>query len=391
MKIKSEGFAQPGFETLEVTFEEILNEFPDSGSALSIWHEGKNVVDLRGGFLNPIIKDPWSDGHMSVIFSCTKGLMALALAKLYEEGRFDYDDLVTKHWPEFGQAGKHEITIQDLVSHRAGIPFFIDDVTFDQVLNWKMMISKVENEKPLWNPGDFYAYHALTFGWLTGELIRRVSGKMPGEYLKEEISKPLGAHTWLGIPREKEALVATSYVRDELVTFFTDLEKFSTDAVNFLIRSLTLGSAFPVTLVGDGIGFNSPLVHQAQIPGAGGISTANGLAKIWSSVVVSTQGVRLLSDKTVDFVTQVQSEGKPFTNLDPPYSRFGMGFQLDSPARRYFSENSFGHDGAGGQCAFADSKHKLGFAYLTNEMGGGTIEDGRATRLISELQRVLLS
>jgi CubicO group peptidase (beta-lactamase class C family) len=146
-----------------------------------------------------------------------------------------------------------------------------------------------------------------------------------------------------------------------------------------------------MNLVSKDQGFNSTAVHAAEIPGAGGISTAHGISKIWSSVVHETDGVRLLSDETVDFVTRVQSEGKPFTDLEPPYGKFGMGFQLDSDARRYLSQASFGHDGAGGQCAFADSEYKIGFSFVTSEMRGGEIEDDRATRLIKDLRLVLES
>ena len=144
-----------------------------------------------------------------------------------------------------------------------------------------------------------------------------------------------------------------------------------------------------MNLVGKSKGFNAPEIHQAEIPGAGGISTAHGISKIWSSVVHETDGVRLLSDETVEYVTRVQSEGKPFTDLEPPYGAFGMGFQLDSPARRYLTSESFGHDGAGGQCAFADPEHKIGFAFVTSEMRGGELEDDRATGLIQELRSIL--
>jgi len=389
MSAQVAGFVADGFEKLQTTFQEIISEAPDSGAAISIWHKGKNVVNLWGGLADKESKVLWSEDTSAVVFSCTKGLMSLALAQLFQSGKIQYEDLVIDYWPEFKGAGKEKTTIGDLVSHRAGVPFFKDDIQFEQVINWDYMISKIELEPPLWATGTTYAYHAITHGWLTGEIIRKVTGLSPGQYLAQEISSPLNAHTWLGLPPALENNVAFTYASQALSSFFVDLKNQDTDAGNFLIRSLTLGTAFPMNLVGKDEGFNSTAVHAAEIPGAGGIATAHGISKIWSSVVHETDGIRLLNDETVEYVTRVQSEGKPFTDLEPPYGKFGMGFQLDSAARGYLTKSSFGHDGAGGQCAFADPEHKIGFAFVTSEMRGGVVEDDRATRLIMDLHSVL--
>ena len=389
MSTQLAGFVAEGFEKIKASFQEIITQAPDSGAAVSIWHKGKNVVNLWGGLANKDTKAAWNEETKVVVFSCTKGLMSLAIAQLFQAGKISYDDLVVKHWPEYQGAGKEKTTIGQLVSHQAGVPFFAEDIQFDQVINWDYMISQIEQESPMWVPGSEYAYHAITHGWLTGELIRRVTGMSPGEYLAKELSSPLKADTWLGLPAELESKVAPSYAHADLTSFFVDLKAKNTDAGNFLIRSLTLGEAFSMNLVGKNEGFNSQAVHAAEIPGAGGISTAHGISKIWSSVVHETDGIRLLSDETVKYVTKVQSEGKPFTDLEPPYSKFGMGFQLDSPARGYLTKFSFGHDGAGGQCAFADPEHKIGFAFVTTEMRGGEVEDTRATRLIGDLHSIL--
>jgi len=389
MSTQVAGLVADGFEKIKTSFQEIITQAPDSGAAVSIWHKGKNVVNLWGGLADRETKAAWSEDTKVVVFSCTKGLMSLALAQLFQTGKISYDDLVVKHWPEYQGAGKEKTTIGQLVSHQAGVPFFAEDISFDQVINWDYMVSKIEQEAPVWVPGSEYAYHAITHGWLTGELIRRITRMSPGQYLAKEISAPLKADTWLGLPADLESKVAPSYAHEDLTSFFVDLKEKNTDAGNFLIRSLTLGQAFSMNLVGKNEGFNLQTVHAAEIPGAGGISTAHGISKIWSSVVHETDGIRLLSDETFQYVTKVQSEGKPFTDLEPPYSKFGMGFQLDSPARGYLTKSSFGHDGAGGQCAFADPEHKIGFAFVTTEMRGGDIEDDRATRLIGDLRSIL--
>jgi CubicO group peptidase (beta-lactamase class C family) len=384
-----EGAVAEGFEDLEERFAAIISQAPQAGSAVSIWHKGRNVVNLWGGTADKDAKTPWVEDTKAVVFSSTKGLMSLAIAMLYQEDKISYEDLVVKYWPEYKGAGKDGTTVRDLVTHRAGVPFFADDIQEDQVIDWDFMVSKIEQESAMWEPGSAYAYHAITHGWITGEIIRRVTGMSPGQYLAKHISSPLAADTWLGLPASLENKVAVSYPHEDLTKFFIELKEKDTNAGNFLIRSLTLGNAFSMNLVGKSKGFNAPEIHQAEIPGAGGISTAHGISKIWSSVVHETDGVRLLSDETVEFVTRVQSEGKPFTDLEPPYGAFGMGFQLDSPARRYLTSESFGHDGAGGQCAFADPEHKIGFAFVTSEMRGGELEDDRATGLIQELRSIL--
>lgn len=391
MSLPIEGFVAEGFERIQERFAEIIAQAPDAGSAVSIWHEGRNVVNLWGGVADKDAKTPWVEDTKAVVFSSTKGLMSLAIAQLYQAGKISYDDLVIKHWPEYKGDGKDGTTVRDLVAHRAGVPFFEVDIHEDQVIDWDYMVSRIEAEPAMWEPGSAYAYHAITHGWITGEIIRRVTGMSPGQYLAKHISAPLAADTWLGLPAELESKVSVSFPHEDLTKFFVDLKEKDTNAGNFLIRSLTLGNAFSMNLVGKKKGFNAPEVHQAEIPGAGGISTAHGISKIWSSVVHETDGVRLLSDETVKYVTSVQSEGKPFTDLEPPYGAFGMGFQLDSPARRYLTSASFGHDGAGGQCAFADPQHKIGFGFVTSEMRGGELEDDRATSLIGELRKVLQS
>ena len=279
------GFVAEGFEKVSNRFAEIISQAPDAGSSVSIWHKGRNVVNLWGGVADKESKAPWVEDTKAVIFSSTKGLMSLAIAQLYQDGKVSYDDLVVKYWPEYKGVGKDGTTLRDLVAHRAGIPFFEDDIQEHQVVDWDYMVSKIEQERAMWEPGSTYGYHAITHGWITGEIVRRVTGISPGRYLSQHISAPVNADTWLGLPAELENKVAVSYPHEDLSNFFVELKENDTHAGNFLIRSLTLGNAFSMNLVEKNKGFNAPEVHQAEIPGAGGISTAHGISKIWSAVV----------------------------------------------------------------------------------------------------------
>ena len=373
-----------GFEPIADAFEEIISADPKMGGALSIRLEGETVVDLWGGVADERSGSPWEEDTLNVIFSATKGLTSLLAARLVQNGMLDYEASVTEYWPEFGQAGKGKTKVKHLLSHQAGLAVLQEDLTIEDVLDWNKVVSRLEVEEPLWIPGENHAYHAITHGWLIGEVIRRIVGMSVGDYFRSTIAEPLKADTWIGLPSSEESRVAHLHTTEGFESFFSDLERNPTREGDFSIRSLTLGKAFPPTLATLDGGFNEPRVHAAEIPGAGGISTARGLATIWSATVAVTDGVRLLEDRVIEEATRVQSEGRPFPGGEPPYHHFGMGFQLSSQARKFFGPSSFGHDGAGGQCAFADNKYHVGFAFLTNQMDGST--DERSIRLIEALQ-----
>ncbi len=387
MTIYSAGYVTRGFESIAEVFEEIISSERNSGAALLMLVERKLVVDLWGGLGDAGKNSDWQERTLNVIFSSTKGLVSILAAQLVQAGVLDYEALVSDYWPEFAQSGKAKVKLKHLLSHRTGLAVLKDDICFEDVLDWQKIVGKLEIQEPMWIPGEEYAYHAITFGWLVGEVIRRVTGMSIGQYFEKAVSELLQADTWIGLPLSQELRVANLHAALDLESFFLNLEQDSSTDGDLLIKSLTLGNAFPPTLITPDGGFNDWRAHAAEIPGAGGISTARGLATIWSAVVTETKGVRLLSDSTIKIGTQVQSEGKPFFGGNPPYGRFGMGFQLSSPAQNYLGLSSFGHDGAGGQCAFADIEHRVGFAFLTNRMRGPS--DDRATRLIKALKDLL--
>jgi CubicO group peptidase (beta-lactamase class C family) len=242
-------------------------------------------------------------------------------------------------------------------------------------------------QEPLWQPGSGYTYHAITFGWLIGEVIRRVAGESVGSFFAHAVTGPLGADVWIGLPAAEQQRVAPSRVGPSLRALTEIQERDAPEGIDCNARAMTLGGALPRELVADDAGFNLPAVRAAEIPGAGGIATARGLAAIWSATVTETDGVRLLDEPTLATALEVASEGMPVFEVPPPWPRWGMGFQLDSEARRYLTPASFGHDGAGGQVAFADPETGVGFAFVTNQMEA--IDDVRATHIIDALREVL--
>ena len=309
------------------------------------------------------------------------------------EGRLDYDAQVTTYWPEFGVAGKEHTLIRHLLSHRAGLSVPRRDLTFEDVINWETMVRVLQEQEPIWTPGAGRGYHALTHGWLNGEVIRRITGVNVGDYFQEVLAKPLGAEAWIGLPADRigtpahlqvvipenePTVVPSPTVGGPVSDQFTDQQ--------WMDRAMTLGGALSGLVSLDKPDFNDPRIQMAQIPGGGGIATARALASIWSSTVVETDGLRLLNDDVIAAATTVQSEGPAvFSSEIPPHPRWGVGFMLNSERRTFLAPKSFGHDGAGGQVGFAAPINRVGFGYITNRME--LTDDHRAPKLIDALKK----
>ena len=385
MMIAVHGSVEPGFEPVADAFADAFAGRPTMGGALHVTIGGQSVIDLWAGRADERSGRAWSQDTPSVVFSCTKGLMSILIARLVQDGQLDYDAPVTRYWPEFAQAGKAGITVGQALAHQAGLSAPREDLTEDDIVDWDRMVSALAAQEPLWPIGTGYAYHALTHGWLTGELVRRVTGKSAGAYFRELVTDPLGADAWIGLPDALADRPAHLQVSAPLSALWAD--EASKPAPNWPYKAMTLGDALPADLVSDDGGFNRQRIRAAEIPGAGGVATAKALATIWSATVVPTQGIRLIDDAVIATATRPRSEGAPVFGGDPPYSRWGYGFQLDSEARRYLGDGCFGHDGAGGQVGFADPARQIGFGFVTNWMMGP--EDQRATGIISALRQVL--
>lgn len=385
---RTRGVVDARFDSLRAAFDDGFRDQPEMGASLAVYSQGRLVVDLWRGLADRRTAEPWNDDTVSVIFSCTKGLTAILAAHLVQDGLLDYHAPVAAYWPEFAAAGKSEITVGDLLSHRSGLSAPRENLTTDQITDWMSVIGVLAAQEPLWRPGSGYAYHAITHGWLAGEVIRRVTGMSVGSYFREVVTAPLDVAAWIGLPDAEQSRVAPMTVGATLAQLIEQQAAARTPGeIDWSEQAMTLGGALEHALVGDDTGFNSPAIRAAEIPGAGGVATARALAAIWSATITPTHGIRLLEDATIELATQVRSEGAPVWEVPGPWPRWGMGFQLDSEARRYLSPTSFGHDGAGGQVAFADPSAQIGFAYLTNQMEA--IDDQRATRIIDELRRIV--
>lgn len=389
-----QGIVSPGFERVADAFATTLTD-PDSGGALCVRVEGAIVVDVWGGIADAVTQRPWEATTPTTIFSCTKGLVSILVAQLVSEGRLDYEERVTTYWPEFGAAGKEETLVRHLLSHRAGLSALRQDLTLDDILDWDRMVAILQDQEPLWKIGEGWGYHALTHGWLVGEVIRRITGRSVGQFLADTITTPLGAQAWIGLPEGLLGIPARLLsvetnptpqanshapwptVGGPVSPEFSDAE--------WMNRAMTMGGALAGLTSNEKPDFNDSRVQLAELPGAGGIATARALASIWSATVVPTDGVRLLTDEVIRAATVVQSEGPAvFSSEVPPNPRWAMGFMLDSERRRFLTSTSFGHDGAGGQVGFADPRHRVGFGYVTNRLEYA--DDTRAPSVIDAIR-----
>lgn len=381
-----QGTVDPAFGGVGDAFRAAFESHPGMGGALSVRVDGREVVDLWGGVADARDGRPWERDTPTVVFSCTKGLMSILAARLVASGRLDYERPLAELWPEFGVHGKDAVTVGDALAHRAGVSAPRVDVSRERLLDFDAVSALLAAQEPLWVPGEGWAYHALTHGWISGEIVRRASGLAPGVAFAA-MADAVGGGAWLGMPPEIAASVAHLEVGPTLAAgVAAQAAARDPHGVDWLERAMTLGGALPPTLVTEDDGFNADDVRAAVIPGAGAVSTARALAAMWSATVAETDGVRLLDDATVREAGRERTSGAPVFDAPAPWPRWGAGMQLDSAARRYLGAGSIGHDGAGGQVAFADLDARVGFAFVTNRMEA---EDPRATRIVDALREAL--
>jgi CubicO group peptidase (beta-lactamase class C family) len=386
--IEVHGQAAAGFESLVDVFVQNWERYQEIGAGFSLYVDGVEKVSIWGGWADPEAGRPWQEDTMAVTFSATKGVTAICVHHLAEHGRIDLDAPMARYWPEFGAAGKENISIRWVLSHRSGLFSIEAPLTLEEVLAVRPVADALARQAPAWPPGTAHLYHPLSYGYLLGELVRRVTGRTLGRYLREDVAAPIHADVWIGLPPEHEDRVArlfpaTGELQPDMAGVTAAMAERDSPAANAF-----LGHVFPPGFLGDGIDFNSPQVHASEIPAAGGIASARGLARLYAATVGDLDGRRLLSQATTEAARQVQSEGPPLGS-DVAGLRLSMGFQLNCESRQMLTPDSFGHYGLGGSVGIADPTLKVGFAYVPNQLRGGMGGDIRPRRLMNEVTRLL--
>ena len=354
------GWVEDGFEAVLDVFAANFDERGEVGAAVSVYVDGEAVVDLWGGVADPATGRPWQSDTIVGVYSSTKGVTAICLNVLIERGLLDPDAPVARYWAEFAQAGKDAITVRQVLSHQAGLPLVEGDFTLDEVLAWEPMVDALARQSPLWPPGATHGYHMRTFGWLAGELARRVDPKHRtlGQFFREEIAAPLHLDLWIGLPEALEPRVAA------LVPPTTDLRA----ALAAFGDDLLLGRVFanPSNLFNYDQMWNTREVRAAELPSSNGISDARSLARLYASCIGTLDGVRTLSPDALARATQEEACG-PDEVLGME-TCFGLGFMLGRSFGAANPISAFGHAGAGGSLAFGDPATGIAFGYVMNDL-----------------------
>ena len=367
--VEIHGTVAPGFESVRDAFAANFADGLETGASFAASRDGEPVVDLWAGDADRSGR-PWERDTIANVFSTTKAMVALAGAMLYDRGQLDYDAPVAKYWPEFGQAGKERIPVSYLFSHQAGLAGI--DRPLPDFYDWDAVTEALAEQTPWWEPGTANGYHAITYGHLAGEVVRRISGKSVGAFMREEIAGPLGADFLIGFGPEQDARVA------EMIP-----PEASTGA------DLPAGSLLPRVLSNPPFSpedANSRAWRATEIPAANGHGNARALARIMSVLACDGEvdGVRLLGPAAIDRATSEQCYRPDLCLMTP--MRWGLGFMLTSKDMPIGpNSRAFGHGGAGGSLGVADRDARLGWSYVMNRMAATTTGDIRGFRVAGAL------
>jgi len=379
------GTVSKGFERVRDAFEANFQSNAEVGAAFCLHVKSRKVVDLWGGTTD-VDGKRWQESTPVVVFSTTKGAAAVCAMMLVDRKQLDVDAPVARYWPEFAAGGKADMPVRMLLNHQAGLPVVDAQLSREDVLAVKPVVAALAEQTPVWPPGTQHGYHAMTYGWLVGELVRRITGKSLGTFFKEEVAGPLGLDFWIGLPADVEPRVARLVPSPPPTdpTVLAQMQAFF-GPNSLAMRALTLNGA--LTGAPGDTPFNTPEVHRTEMPAANGITNARSLSRMYAACIGTVKGTRLFGKRTLDKALRIQSDG-PDAVLGLR-TTFGLGFMRTGPEIPLLGPNSFGHAGAGGSLGFGDFDAGVGFGYVMNKMGGGLLIDARAARLIGAVRDCL--
>ncbi|PSL53128.1 CubicO group peptidase (beta-lactamase class C family) [Saccharothrix carnea] len=382
-----EGSCADEFAEVRAEFERNFAERGEVGAGVHVTVDGVTVVDLWGGDAGGRV---WTEDTITHVWSCTKGATALCAHVLASRGELDLDAPVVEYWPEFEPHGKAGTLVRHLLAHQAGLTAVREPVPPGGMLDWALMTDLLARQEPFWAPGTRHGYHALTFGHLVGEVVRRVSGLPLAEFFEKEVSGPLGLDFWLTLPEDLEPLVARTIPADR-----------GEALPSLYVTAMTEPGSMQSLLVGNSGGYvtasDTREAHAAQYGAVGGMSNARGLAQMYRPLALGGEynGVRLVDEAQLPVMSGVVSAGFDRMLLAP--TRFSLGFMksaanLHLPAVERgvaMSDDAFGHSGMGGSLGFADPGARMSFGYAMTKMGPGLGVNARGQSLVDAVYRAL--
>lgn len=345
-EIEIQGHCHERFAAVRETFARNFADEPEVGASVAVTIERRLVVDLWAGHADRERTRPWERDTIVNVFSTTKGLAALAAHMLIDRGELHVDAPVTRYWPEFGQAGKEHMPVRYLLTHQAGLPALEGDLPQETWLDWDAICSQLARQTPRWMPGTRHGYHAITFGHLVGEVVRRVDGRTVGAFVREEIAQPLGVDFFIGTPASEDHRIA-----------------------DILPDTRTAPAAGVIANAVSAVDWNDRARRAAEIPAANGHGNARALATIYGVLACGGEanGVRLLSERGARLAATDVAAGMDETLK--AHTHRTLGFMLPfAEFNDVRPAGSFGHAGAGGSQGFADPARRLGFGYVMNQM-----------------------
>lgn len=381
------GHCDPRFRPLQRVFEENFRSGGEIGAAVAVMFDGEPVVDLWGGYLDSEKTRPWQRDTIVNVFSTTKGMTALCAHRLVEQGRVDLDAPVARYWPEFSQAGKENIPVRWLLSHRSGVAAVKELLSPETLYDWDAMVTALAAQEPWWMPGEKHGYHAVTYGWLVGEVVRRVTGGSLGTYFRDEIAVPLGLDFHIGLADDEHGRVS------DMTPLIPDPDADGVQLATVMLSDPEGMSARafmnPPSLA---VAPNNAEWRRAEIPAANGHGTARSLARVYGALARggTIDGVHVLSPESIARCHAEQSFGSDAVLMVE--TRFGLGFMLNQQRREGNfgpSPRAFGHTGAGGSFAYADPDARIGFGYVMNRAGPHILLDPRASALVEAVYESL--
>jgi len=371
------GFAQDRFSRAREIFESNLTSGADIGGSFCATVNGETVVDIWGGFADEARTRPWQRDTIINVYSTTKTMTALIALLLADRGELDFDAPVAKYWPEFAANGKERIKVSQLMSHTSGLSGWREKITAEDFYDWEKMTRLLAEQAPLWEPGTASGYHVVTFGFLIGEVVRRITGKSPGTVFREEIAEPLGADFHIGLPASEDARVAdiVAYVPEPGAAAkieFTEVEK------------VTL-----FNLPMDPANTRTRAWRAAEIPAVNGHGNARSVAEIHAILANGgmAKGRRFLSEAGCRKALEPQIEGIDLIMPRYPTARFGLGFGLPAPFLKLDVPNPNTLHWGGGGCSWIiiDMDVRATFAYVVNRMDRHPLDDPRAFRIFEAM------
>ncbi|PKM26471.1 MAG: EstA family serine hydrolase [Gammaproteobacteria bacterium HGW-Gammaproteobacteria-13] len=370
-----QGYFDLKFEALRDAFAALFEEPQERGMALCVQVGGETVVDLWAGVADKDGLQAWHSDTILNLFSCTKTFTAVTALQLVGEGKLELDAPVARYWPEFAAAGKDKITLRHLLSHQAGLPALHEMLPAEALYDWQAMTTALAAEQPWWPLGEGHGYAPITYGWLVGEVLRRVEGRGPGESIVARMAKPLGLDFHVGLADEEF---------DRVAIISRGKGNFGDAAAQRLLKTMmsepaamsTRAFTNPPSIMTS---TNKPEWRRMQQPAANGHGNARSLAGFYSGLLDG----RLLESELLAELTREHAVGEDKTLLTR--TRFGLGCMLDQPevanATYGMGPRAFGHPGAGGSIGFADPERDVAFGFVTNNLGPFVLMDPRAQKL----------